>query len=876
MTWLRVILSRFSGLFFHHRREQELADEIRYHLEMQIEDNLRQGMNHEEARFTALRQFGGVEQMKETYRERRSLPLIDTTFQDLRFAVRMLLKHKGFTFVAILTLALGIGATTSVFSVANTLIFRALPFKDAERLVWIANTGADGRSGETTRVGNYISWREQNQSFDDMAAYFAFSDYGSYNLTGNGEPERLSVYYVTQNFLPFLGIQPMLGRNFDEAESQLNGSKAVLLNYAFWQRRFAGDPNLVGQTITLNEEATTVIGVLPPSFDFASIFTPGTHVDVIGAFPVAQPLDRMGNTLAIIGRLKPGTNITQAQTEFDALNAQLMKATPGRGTFGARMTNLQQKISGSSQKGLFILLAAVGCVLLIACANLSNLMLVRAGTRRREIAVRLALGATRARLIRQLLTESILLAIGGAAVGLLLAILATKSIAFSNAFNLPLLQTVKVDSAALLFTFIVAVGTGLLFGVMPAFQATGIDLQADLQDATRGSSAGKQRARWRNTLVVAEIALACILLSGAGLLVRSFLHVLETDPGFRAQQIATWRIEPGRKYKTDQDVVAFYTMLTERVAAIQGITSVGLTDTLPLGRNRSWGVSAKGQQETQDVDVFPRMVDPGYLSTIGIPLRAGRDFTKFDTDKTEQVMILSESLADRLFPGENPVGRLTETGDRTYRVIGVVGTVRHSSLEEAGSPEMYFPLAQATERSVDMVVRTTLPPESLAKDMRSTLYSLDDSLSVSELRTMEQIVAQSVSPRRFVTLLLGGFAVLALILAAIGIYGVISFSVAQRTPEIGIRLALGAQTADILKMVLGQGAQLIVSGVIIGLLAAFLATRAMQSLLFGVQAADPLTFLIIPLVLGLVALLACWLPAQRATKVNVLTALRHE
>jgi predicted permease len=875
MTWLRVLLARFGGLFFQGRREQELAEEIHCHLEMQIEDNLRQGMNREEARYQALRQFGGVEQMKESYRDRRSLPFIDTTFQDLRFALRMLLKHKVFTFVAVLTLALGIGATTTVFSVVNTLIFRSLPFKDAGRLVWIANTGTDGRSGETTRVGNFMDWQTHNQSFTELAAYFAFSDYVGFNMTGNGEPERLSGYFVSQNFLPLLGVQPALGRNFDDQESVLNGNKAVLLNYHFWQRRFGGDASLVGQSLTINGAPTTVIGILPPDFDFAAVFTPGVRVDLLAAFPIVPELDNMGNSAAIIGRLKPGTGIAQAQAEFDILNQQLMQANPRRGEFGARLTNLQQQINGSSRRGLFILLAAVGCVLLIACANLSNLMLVRASARRREIAVRLALGATRWRLLRQLLTESLLVAILGAAVGLLLAFMATEMIASSNAFHLPLLQTVKVDGAALLFTLAVAVGTGLLFGVLPALQATKADVQKDLQDATRGSSAGRQGVRWRDMLVVAEIALACVLLCGAGLLVRSFLRVLETDPGFRAEQVATWRIEPGGKYKTDEDVMAFYSTLTEHVAALPGVTSVGLTDTLPLGRNRSWDVRVKGQQVRQGVGVFPRMVDPGYLSTIGIPLRAGRDFTKFDTAKSEQVTILSESLAERLFPGQDPIGRETETGGRNYRVIGVVGSVRHSSLEHEGEPEFYFPLAQAMERSVDMVVRTTQPPLSLAQDVRSTLHSLDANLSVSEIRTLEQIVAQSVSPRRFITLLLGGFAVLALVLAALGIYGVISFSVAQRTPEIGIRLTLGAQTADVLKLVLKQGVRLIVSGVVIGLLAAFILTRLMQSLLFGVGAADPLTFAMIPMVLAFVALLACWIPARRATKVNVLTTLRQ-
>ena len=803
--------------------------------------------------------------------------LEDEMFQDLRYAGRMLRKQPGFTLIAVLTLALGIGANTAIFSVVNTLVWRALPFTEAGQLVWLANLGKEGRSGESTRVNNYLDWRTRNQSFADLAGYYAFSDYESFNLTGSGDPERLSGYFVTQNFLPLLGVQPLLGRNFDTAESGLNGRKAVLLSYGFWQSRFGGDPKLVGQTITLNEQATLVIGVLPPTFDFAAVFAPGVRVEMLAPFPAVKELDELGNTLAVIGRLKPGVTLAQAQAEFDLLNQQLRQAYPERGTdFGAHLTALQQHVNGGFQRGLLILFAAVGCVLLIACANLSNLMLVRASGRRKEIAVRLALGATRWRLLRQWLTESLLLAVIGGLFGLLLALVITNLLASSNTFNLPLLRFVKVDGAALLFTLAAVTGTGLFFGIVPALQATGRKVQADLQEARRGASASRQQARWRDALVVVEMALACVLLIGASLLLRSFWHVLNTDPGFRPSQAATWRIEAGRKYKTNEDVIALYSTLTERVAALPGVTSVGLTDTLPLGRNRSWDVRVKGQPVRAGVGVFPRMVDAGYLSTMGIPLRAGREFTKFDTRQTEQVMILSEALAQRLFPGQDAIGRQTITGDREYRVIGVVGSVRHRSLEEAAEPEMYFPLTQATERSVDLVVRATVPPESLAPAVRGALQAVDANLSVSTARTLEEIVAQSVSARRFVAQLLGGFAALALVLAALGLYGVLAFSVAQRTSEFGIRLALGAQRADVLQLVLKQGARLIIGGLGSGLLAALLLSRLLQSLLFGVQATDPLSFVLIPAVLATVALLACWLPARKATKVDPLIALRHE
>ncbi len=802
---------------------------------------------------------------------------MQTLLQDLRFGVRMLAKKPGFTIIALLTLALGIGATTAIFSVVNALVFRSLPFKDAAQLVWIANVNENGLSGQTTRVSNFIDWRTQNQSFTDLAGYFAFSDFNSLNLTGSGEPERLMGFYITQNFLPLLGVQPLLGRNFDDNEARLNGPKAILLTYDFWQRRYGGDPNIVGQTITLNDEATPVIGVMPQTFDFGSTFTPGTRVDMLGNFPIANELDQMGNTMAVVGRLKSGVGLPQAQAEFDAINTQLKQAHPERGlSFGARLTELQQQINGRFQRGLWILFAAVGCVLLIACANLSNLMLVRASARRKEIAVRLALGATRWRLIRQMLTESVILALGGAVLGLPLALLITDAIASTNAYNIPLLQTVKVDVTALLFTTVITLGTGLLFGMLPALQSSKTELQEDLQDAARGSSAGVSRALLRDGLVVGEIALACILLVGAGLLIRSFWQVMQTDPGFRAEHTAVWRVEPGKKYGSIGQVLTLYSTLTEKVANVPGVISVGLTDTLPLGRNRSWGVRAKGQVVRQGIEVYPRMIDPGYLRTMGIPLRAGRYFTAFDTANNEKVMIISESLAQRLFPGQDAIGQQAVNGDREFRVVGVAGNVRHGSLETEAAPEMYFPLTQALERSVELVVRTNLTPESLAPEVRRALQSVDPNLPVRDFRTLENIVAQSVSPRRFVMLLLGGFAGLALFLAALGIYGVVSFSVTQRTNEFGIRIALGAQATDVMKLVLRQGGQLIATGIGIGLVFAFVLTQVMKSMLFGVQPTDLLTFAAITGLIIIAALFACFIPAWRATKVDPMIALRCE
>ncbi len=804
---------------------------------------------------------------------------MQTLIQDLRYGVRMLIKKPGFTVIAIITLALGIGANTAIFSVINTLLLRPLPFQQPDRLVWIANVGQDGLSGATTRVANYADWQKTNHSFEDLAAYFAFSDYDSYTLTGSGEPERLSGMKVSQNFLGLLGVQPMIGRDFIDEESKWNGQAAALLSHGFWQRRFAADTRVVGQTVILNNLPTTIVGILPPSFDFASVFSPGAKIDLLMPFPISPETDRWGNTLSVIGRLKPGISVEKAQTEFDLINQQLKEAHPERGvTFGARMTGLQEQISGRFRLALLVLFGAVGCVLLIACTNLANLLLARAVSRRKEIAVRIALGASRSRLIRQLLTESLLLSFCGALIGLPLANFATDSIAATQAFNIPLLQAVSVDGMALVFTLLVTCLTGLIFGLVPALQISGSDVHEDLKDASRGSSEGRQRAWIRGALVVSEVAIACVLLIGTGLLMRSFLRLLEVDPGFRPSQAAAWSIKAGPAYSTAAQRHSFYEELVRKIEAVPGVESVGLTDTLPLGRNRSWGVRVKGESYApgQAPNAFPRLIDPGYIRTMGIPLRAGRDFTSFDTSETERVLLINETMAKRLFPGSDPIGQQLIVGTER-RVVGVVGNVRHSVLEEEAGSEMYLPVKQTDwGGALEFVVRGQLPAESLAPGIRAALQSVDPNLPATEFQLLEQIVSQTLSPRRFVVFLLGGFSLLALILASLGIYGVISYSVTQRTQEIGIRLALGAQTGDVLKLILGQGIKLTLIGVTFGLLAALAVTRLMANLLYGVSATDPLTFIFIALLLTAVALLACYIPARRAMKVDPMVALRYE
>jgi putative ABC transport system permease protein len=816
---------------------------------------------------------------------------MESLLQDLRFGARTLLKKPSFTLIAVVTLALGIGANTAVFSVVNALLLRPLPFKEPGRLVWISSNRNNDRSssgslaasegdlsGVTTQVGHFSDWRELNQSFEDLAAYFAFFDYGSYTLTGSGEPERLRGVGVSQNFLDLLGVSPALGRGFVDEECVWNGRGAALLSHSFWERRFGADPNIVGSSITLNDEPATVVGVLPPSFDFASVFSPGARIDLLVPFPICPETDRWGNTLAVIGRLKPNVTIENAQAEFDLITPELQRAHPERNRNGARLTSLQEQISGRFQTAFIVLLCAVGCVLLVACTNLSNLLLARAASRRKEIAIRIALGADRSRLVRQMLTESVLLSSCGAALGLPLAFIATEALTRTQAISIPLLQTVRIDARALAFTLIAAFVTGLLFGIAPALQVSRWDVHESLKDASRGSSEGGRGAWIRSTLVVSEVALACILLVGTGLLIRSFLRLLDVDPGFRPEQTAAWRIEMGQKYQTPAQRNAFYEDLIRKVEAIPGVESAGLTDALPLGRNRSWGVQAKGETYTRETFpiAFPRIIDPGYIRTMKIPLRAGREFTARDNAESQKVMVINETMAQRLWPDRDPVGQTALTAGDEWQVVGVVGNVRHSNLEKEASLEMYLPVSQSGSGSMDLVVRAKLRLESLVPSIRAALQSADPDLPTSEFQTLAQLVDQAVSPRRFVTVLLGGFSFLALILASLGIYGVISYSVNQRINEIGIRIALGAQTRAVLKLVIGQGVKLTLIGLVIGLGSAFVLTRVISSLLFGVNATDPVTFAGIAILLGSVAIVACYIPARRATKVDPMVALRCE
>ena len=804
-----------------------------------------------------------------------------TLMQDLRYAFRTLAKSPGFTVFAILIVGLGIGASATVFSVVNTLLLRPLPFTDPGRLVWIQNGGKEGDlSSLTVQVDHFLDFREDNKSFSDMAAYFAFYGVGDNKLTGDGEPERLSGVPVSQNFFQLLGVQPQLGRLFTDDECKWNGPKAVLLSYGFWKRRFASDPGIVGRKLTLNDAPYTVVGVLAPTFDFANVFAPGSHFDLYFPFPLSQETNRWGNTLAIVGRLRPGATLASAQAEAAILGPQIRNQHPERNGFRPRLSMLKDYVSARLRPALIVLACAVGVVMLIVCANLSNLLLARTAARQKEMAIRAALGAGKWRLINQMLTESILLSCCGAVLGVILAFAGTRVLAHLNAMSIPLLASVKVDTKALGFTLLIALLTGVIFGLAPALHVPGVAINDSLKDTNRGSSGSKTHAWIRSVLVVSEIAFACVLLVGAGLLIRSFIAVMDVNLGFQPERAGSLRVDPSSQYSTQAQRNAYYNEVLRRVRTAPGIEGAGLSDNLPLGANRGWIVAAKGQVYTKGnyPGAFPRMVSDGYVGAMGIPLKAGRDFTEADNLTGQPVIIINETLARRLWPGQNPIGQIVVGACAPERqVVGVVGDVRHIALEQSSGNEMYIPILQCGDQwSVNLVVRSTLPPPSMASVVRDALKPLDPNLPANEFRPLETLVDKAVSPRRFVLILLSGFSVFALILASLGIYAVISYSVNQRTQEFGIRMALGAESHDVLRLVLGKGMLLALAGAATGLVGALALSRLMTSMLYGVQPNDFTTFVIVLFVLGCVALAANYIPARRATKIDPMVALRYE
>jgi predicted permease len=801
---------------------------------------------------------------------------LDSVLQDLRYTFRTLRRDIGFTTFAILIVGLGIGASATVFSVVNALLIRPLPFHEPDRLVWISNHDSGGLSGATTQVNHLLALREQNHSFSELAAYFAFYGVGDSKLTGRGEPARLSAVPVSENFFQVLGVQPELGRLFNTDECQWNGPKAVILGHSLWERRFASDPGIVGRPLTLNDEPVTVVGVLPAAFDFASVFAPASHIDLYVPFPLAPQTNRWGNTLAIIGRLKPGALPAAAEAEVRDLAHQNTRAHRDWNDFDGHLALLAEHVSGGTRPALVVLGFAVCVVMLIVCANLSNLLLARSATRQKEMAIRAALGAGQWRLIRQMLTESVVLSFCGAAVGLVLAVAGTRALAHLDAISIPLLQSVRLDTTAVACSLAMALLAGLTVGLAPALQVPATGVHAALKESSRGSTEGRRHHWIRSALVVSEIAFACMLLVGAGLLIRSFLQVLDVNLGFQPQRTAAVRVDPSRQPPTQVELNAYFDDVLRRVREVPGIEAAGLTDALPLGRNRSWGVSAKGKvyPPGQYPNAFVRVVSDGYMKAMGIEIRAGRELSERDAASSEAVIVINETAARRLWPGEDAIGKIMRA-DRDRRVVGVVSDVRHLALEQGAGLEMYLPLRQSGDfASVDLVVRTALPPAALASSVRAALEPIEPNLPANEFRTLQQLVDKAVSPRRFTVLLLGGFAVFALMLASLGIYGVISYSVTQRTQEIGIRMALGASAGDLLLRIILQTLGLAAIGILLGTAASWALARLLRSFLFGVTSTDPVTFLGMAIILAGVAVMAGYLPGRRASRIDPMAALR--
>jgi predicted permease len=862
---------RLRFLLSHSERQRLLWEEMEFHLEQIAQDFAAQGMPEVEARAAARRKFGNMTHKSEESRGVWLLGWWSDLAQDLRYAFRGMRRDAAFTAFVILIAGLGIGASSTVFSVVNALLLRPLPFRDPGRLVWIAN------QGWSTQVSNFLDLREQNRSFSDLAGWSGYGT-GDWQLRGTGEPERVTGVPVTQNLFSLLGVEPALGRSFtaDECRQRANAPQAVLLSYGFWQRRFASDPSVVGSKLMFNNRAVTVAGVLPASFDFAALFAPGKPVDIFVPWPLTDETNRSGNTMTIIGRLKPSAGVENARPEFTALAKQMEIQHPERNPVVPRLTPLDQHINGRVRPALLVLACAVGVVMLIVCANLSNLQLARLGARQKELAMRAALGAGRLRLLRQMLTESIALSCCGAVLGLSLAIAGTAVVAHLNAFNLPLLGSVRIDGNVLAFTLLAAVFTGVLFGVLPALQAPALAVQDALKEGGRGLSAGKSRAWLRHGLVVSEIAFASILLVGAGLLVRSFVRVLDVDLGFEPEHTAVLRVDSTRISNLAQQN-AFLDDMLQRARSMPGVRAAGVSDVLPFAGDRAWQVSAKGHvypKGQYPPEPYIRMISDGYFEAAGIRLEAGRGFTEQDRASSERVVIVNQTLARTLWPGQDPIGQVV-TQDGGRRVVGVVAEVRHEALEKTGGSEMYIPLRQTGDYSdMELVARTTLPRKAFASGIRAALRPLDPNLPIRDVRSLQDLVDKAVSPRRFLVMLLGGFAAFALLLASLGIYAVISYSVNQRVQEIGIRMALGASPADLQRRILLGTFGLTALGLALGIAASLALSNTLGSLLFGVTSGDPITYFGVGALLIVVAAAAGYIPAWRASRIDPMVALR--
>ncbi len=814
---------------------------------------------------------------------------MDTLIQDIRFAVRLLVKHRGFTAMAVFTLALGIGANTAIFSLVNAVLLRQLPYKNPDQLVRIWSSRTD-RDKSNFSLPDFIDYRDQNQTLEQMSAFAMWSA----NLVNVGEPERIFGVRSSANIFQTLGVGAKIGRTLLNEDDNSSSPRVVVLSYGFWNRRFGMSPAILGKELTLDDENYTVVGVLPPDFAF-----PGVEADiVVPLVPDADPLRKERNSisfLSVIGRLKGGLTARQAEADLNGIANQLQQLYPvaNASKKGTKLVPLREELVGNFRLAFLVLSGAVGLVLLIACANLANLVLAKASTRYREMAIRLAVGATRGRLVRQLLTENILLALLGGALGLIITQPALKAIVALSAASLPRTGEIDIDIRVLLFTLLISLLSGVLFGLMPTLQVTRTNLTEELKGTGRGAVEGSRRKSVRNLLILAEVALSLLLLISAGLLAKSFLRLEAVSPGFDIKNLLVMRLSlPKGQYANPETVTAFYDQLAARIGSLPGVQSVSAISLLPLsGTNMRIPFTIVGRPPLSIAEqpvTHYRMIGPDYFRTMNIPVRSGRDFTNRDARQSQPVAIINDSLARRYWPNENPIGahlRLDDNneGPREVEIIGVVGDVRHAGLHVDPAPETYVPIAQIPAENLswltnnmNWVVRTSAEPLALANSVRREVQSVNAEVPTSYTRSMEQFLSSSLAPSRFNLFLIGIFALAALILASTGIYATISYSVAQQRQEIGIRMALGAQQMDVLKLVVGGGLKTVLIGVAIGLGGAYALMHLLSNLLYGVSATDTTTFVSMSLLLIIISLLASYIPARRAAKVDPMIALRSE
>jgi putative ABC transport system permease protein len=813
---------------------------------------------------------------------------METLIQDLRYGTRMLLKQPGFTVVAVIALALGIGANTAIFSVVNAILLRPLNYKDSDRLVEVDHNYPKLDLKASVSGSGYSYYRDHCEAFESIGA----ASFWPVNLTESGDPERLQGMAMSHTFLPMLGFEPAQGRVFSPDEDQPGHNRVVVLTDGLWRRRFAADPNLVGKTIRLNGENYTVIGIMPPSFQFGREFA--QQMDIFSPLALTpeqlDPNRWRSEFLFVVAKLKNGVTLEQAQSEMDTIAANVRREYFGGGdaedptSWGLLLRSLREIVVGDIRPSLLILLAAVAFVLLIACANVANLLLARAALRQKEIAIRSALGAGRWRVVRQLLTESVLLSVIGGVIGLALAHWGIRALISLNEDRIPRAAEISIDARVLLFTAGVALLTGVLFGLFPALQTSKSDLHAVLKEGGRSGSA---RRSVRGLFVVAEVALAIVLLVGAGLLLKSFQKLQEVDPGFRPDNLLTMQISlPSTKYREPSQIDSFFQQALEKIRSLPAVESAGISTSVPMS-----GANSSGSFTIEGRTIGPGEMAPwgnrwfagaSYFQTMGIRLLKERFFDDRDVRDAPAVAIIDETMERKFWPDENPIGKRISfqrnaQGNPVWReIVGVVGHVKHRGLEGESPVQYYIPHRQLSASTVFLVARTAVEPASLAGAVRGSIQQVDPELPVFRVTTMERMVADSMTQRRFSMTLLGVFAFVALILASVGLYGVMSYSVTHRTNEIGIRMALGAKMTDVLAMVVGQGMKLSLAGVGIGLAGALALTRVMRTLLFSVSASDPLTYVAVALVLGAVSLVACYVPARRATKVDPIEALRYE